>query len=341
MKTTTTIKEIARIARVDKSTVSRALNNSPLINIKTKKKVLDIASELDYFPHSLARGLISHKSETIGLIFPELSFLKNPFYTDLLRGFESVSTSNNYNMLITSFLSEKDNFPFHLIRSRKIDGLLIVCSPYSLRTFPELKHKEFPFILVNHEAEDETGCSVTSNDYQGGLMGIDHLISLGHTRIGIITGNLRCFAFSQRVQGCKTALKMRKIPLNEKLIQTGNLEEGRQSGRECMSRLLDLPFPPTAIFALSYDLAMGAVQEIKYRRLHIPGDISFLGYDIPEEDLNQGLPLSTILQNPFQIGCVSCHMLLDLCRDNTIPDNHKDIPVELAVRSTSSRKTWT
>ena len=112
MKTTTTIKEIARIARVDKSTVSRALNNSPLINIKTKKKVLDIASELDYFPHSLARGLISHKSETIGLIFPELSFLKNPFYTDLLRGFESVSTSNNYNMLITSFLSEKDNFPF-------------------------------------------------------------------------------------------------------------------------------------------------------------------------------------------------------------------------------------
>jgi DNA-binding LacI/PurR family transcriptional regulator len=329
-----TIKEIAKIANVDKSTVSRALNDSPLIPAQTKEKIISIARELNYTPNSLARGLVSHKSETLGIILPEIFFLQGPFFSEVLKGIEQISIKNGYNILIASETGKaKDNiFPFNLIRAKKIDGMLMINEQYRIKNLPQLKKEKFPFIVLNRYIKDPDINCVSSDNIQGGFLAANHLIKMGHRRIAAITGSLKLAASHERLEGYRLALLEGNIPYDKNIIKEGLFEKSVESGIECTTQLLENGPPPTAIFAFSDEIAMGVIQTVRSKGLRVPEDIAVVGYDNIEYSAHLNPPLTTISQHPFTIGATSCQMLLDILNEKKPSENHVRVPVNLIVR---------
>ena len=159
------------------STVSRAINDSPLLPKDTKEMILAIAEQLNYFPNSFARGLVSQKSETLGIILPKIFFLQGPFFSQVLSGIEHVSVKNGYNILIASATSKaKDKlFPFNLTRARRIDGMLIINENKNIQNLAALKQEGVPFVLVNRYIDDPQAPCVAPDDERGGRLATEHL----------------------------------------------------------------------------------------------------------------------------------------------------------------------
>jgi DNA-binding LacI/PurR family transcriptional regulator len=329
-----TLKQIASIARVNVSTVSRAINDSPLITKETKEMILAIAERMNYFPNSLARGLVSQKSETLGIVLPTIYFLQGPFFSQVLSGIEHVSVQNGYNILIASATGKArdKHFPFNLTRARRIDGMLIINEYQRIANLTALKKEGFPFVFVNrHFTEDDMPC-VASDNVQGGRLGTEHLIALGHRRIGIVTGSLNLNSTHGRLEGYRAALLDAGIAYDEVLVQEGLFEKGIETGLQAGEKLLAQPNPPTAIFAFSDELAIGVMQAARNRGVRIPEDLAVIGYDNIEYSAHVNPPLTTIAQDPYAIGSNACQILIDLLNGKTPEKRNLLIPVQLIVR---------
>ena len=329
-----TLKEIARIAQVNISTVSRALNDSPLITQETKEKIMAIADRLKYFPNSLARGLVSHRTETLGIILPHIFFLQGQFFSEVLRGIEVVSVKNGYNILIASAKSKKQekNFPFNLTRGKRIDGMLIINEQQRIRNLVALKKENFPFVFINRYIKDPSINCVATDNFQGGYTATNHLIKLGHKKIAVVTGSVRMAASNERLEGYKKAVLESSIPYHDHYIEEGRFDQGIESGVECGTRLFGLDDLPTAVFAFSDEIAIGLMQVIKSKGLRIPEDVALIGYDNIEYGAHLSPPLTTISQKPYIIGSESCQMLVDMLEEKPLEKNHFLVPVNLVVR---------
>ena len=329
-----TLKEIARIARVNTSTVSRAINDSPLLPRETKDMILAIAEKLNYFPNSLARGLVSRKSETLGIILPKIFFLQGPFFSQVLSGIEHVSVKHGYSILIASATSKTADrhFPFNLTRARRIDGMLIINENRRIRNLDALKQEGVPFVLVNRFLADPDAPCVAADDAGGGKVATEHLLALGHRRIGVVTGSPRVAATLDRLDGYRQALDAHDVPYDSDLVEAGLFQEGIETGSRCAERLLSLPNPPSAIFAFSDELAMGVIQAARARGLRLPEDLAVIGYDNVTFSAHLNPPLTTVAQNPYAIGSTACRMLVDMLEGRKPEQMNVLIPVRLVVR---------
>jgi len=332
-----TLKEIASAASVDISTVSRAINDSPLITRETKEMIWAIADRMDYIPNSMAQGLASRRSHTLGIILPRIFFLQGPFFSEVLSGIEKVSVENGYNIMIASSSGKnKDkHFPFNLTRARKIDGMLIINENRKIGNLTELKKEGVPFVLVNRYLEDPDAPCVAANDVHGGRIATEHLLKLGHRRIGAITGSIHLAATQGRLRGYREALENAGISFDPALVQEGLFEQGIESGVNCAAQLLALPNRPTAIFALSDELAMGVMQAAKTQGLVIPRDLALIGYDNVAYSGHLNPPLTTVSQSPRTIGATSCRMLIDLLDGTPLQQPNIRVSVRLIVRESS------
>lgn len=335
-----TLKEIARLARVDISTVSRAINDSPLIPRETKDMILAIAEKMNYFPNSLARGLVSSKSETLGIILPKIFFLQGPFFSQVLSGIEHVSVKNGYSILIASATSRaKDkHFPFNLTRARRIDGMLIINESKNIQNLSELKREGVPFVLVNRFLRDPQVPCVAADDAGGGYVATRHLVQLGHRRIGVVTGSMRVSATQGRLDGHRQALKEGGILFDDRLIEQGLFQQGIETGSRCADRLLSIPDRPTALFAFSDELAMGVMQAARSRGLKVPEDLAVIGYDNVPFSAHLNPPLTTVAQNPYAIGSTACRMLVDILGGAKPQEMNILIAVKLVVRDSCGSK---
>ncbi len=333
-RTRITLKEIASIARVNISTVSRAINDSPLITRETKEMILAIAERMNYFPNSLARGLVHQKSETLGIILPKIFFLQGPFFSQVLSGIEHTSVKNGYNILIASATSKaKDRiFPFSLTRARRIDGMLIINENRRIQNLGALKKEGVPFVLVNRHLDDPRVPCVAADDAQGGRLATEHLIGLGHRRIGVVTGSLRVSATHGRLDGYRRALEEHGLAFDSQLVAQGLFQQGVETGAKGAERLLSLEKKPTAIFAFSDDLAMGVIQGARGLGLRIPEDLAVVGYDNVTYSAHAHPPLTTVAQNPYAIGATACKMLVDILNGVRPQRTNVLIPVRLVVR---------
>ncbi len=329
-----TLREIARIARVDISTVSRAINDSPLITKNTKEMILAIAERINYIPNSLARGLASRRSETLGIILPKIFFLQGPFFSQVLSGIEHVSVKNGYNILIASATSRGADrlFPFNLTRARRVDGMLIINENKKIQNLGALKREGVPFVLVNRYLVDPRAPCVAADDVQGGRLATEHLLRLGHRRIGVVTGSSRVSATHGRLEGYKAALAAADVPFNPEWVGQGLFQEGIETGSRCAERLLALEERPTAIFAFSDELAMGVMQAARGLGLRIPEDLAVVGYDNVSYSAHFHPPLTTVAQNPYLIGSTACRMLIDLLNGARMERVNVLIPVRLVIR---------
>ena len=242
----TTIKDVAKLAGVHPSTVSRVINNDSRISEKTKNKVLFIINKLGYTPNAVARGLKTKRTYTIGMLVPDIT---NPFFAEIARGVEDAANERGFNVILcnTDEKIKKEITYLNILKGKRVDGLILGTAHVNDKSIFKLEKSKFPYILIARDINGLEKNCVIVNDVEGGVMATEHLIKLGHRKIAHIAGSFEVRGSIHRLEGYKRALKKHKIEYKEELVEEGDLKI--QGGYQAMKKLLKLTELPTAIFA--------------------------------------------------------------------------------------------
>jgi LacI family transcriptional regulator len=308
---TATLEDIAQRSGVSVSTVSRVLNNvadQSRISSRTQQLVLRAAKELRYRPNQLARGLRLKKTSTIGLIVPDIS---NPFFAYVTRSIQREAHCHGYSLVVCDTDENLDLEIEHvnLLVDKGVDGLIVLPVGQKSEHLLRLRKEKIPFVLVDRHFDDLAASSVLVDNYRGAFEVVEHLIQMGHSRIGIIQGLPGTYTSKGRLKGYQDALKANGITFENELIVGSSFRE--ETGYAGMKYLMNLSNPPTAVFATGDLLALGALKAIEEERWRIPEDVSLVAFD--EIDFNPYLkcPLTTVAQPKESMGELAVKLLLD------------------------------
>ncbi|HVT96548.1 MAG TPA: LacI family DNA-binding transcriptional regulator [Acidobacteriaceae bacterium] len=270
------IHAVARQAHVSIATVSRTINHVPSVNPKLAKRVWEAIRELNYFPNTQARALVSGRSRLLGLIVSEIT---NPFFPELIQGFEEVAVENGYEILIGSTNYEPDRMQRCIRRmvERNAEGVAVMTFGIEQPLLDQLTDRNVPLVFVD-VAPNRPGMSVLKVDYHHGIrQGVQHLAALGHRRIAFVSGPLRLHSAQSRLGAFKKALGECGIPVDETLmVEADHTMEG---GMAAAANLMAHKDPPTAIMCSNDMLAIGALHECSRSGLRVPDDVSIIGFD--------------------------------------------------------------
>src|SRR5579883_888546 len=295
MKKKLTILDIARLAGVSKSTVSRVLNQSARVDPETRKHVLRIIEEYDFKPSLNAKGL-KGQSQLIGLLVPALTW---PLIIEIIQGIAPMVENSAYELILYNFSTFKDfsNVVDRVVATRLSAGLLAMIHTQSTAHLIELHQQGIPVVLIDTIGLRTSLPLVVADNYGGAYQAVHHLTSLGHRRIGYINGGIEFPYSHERYRGYRDALRDAHLQPDPLLFQQGYSEI--TSGRACVKALLELDEPPTAIFAANDEMAYGVLDVAKMRGLRIPEDLSVIGFDDIAPSASTHPALTTIHQ-PFR-----------------------------------------
>lgn len=270
-----TIKDIAKLANVSHTTVSRALNDSPLIKPGTKKKILEIASQLNYTPNFNAKSLVMQKSYTIGLFLTSITNgTSSSFFVETVNGVNQI-INQNYNLYIKGIDDISD---YSMIHHKRFDGIILMSQSEVDNDFIRyLQETKIPFVVLNRDVEDSSIINILSNDREGSKQAVRHLLQSGHRDIGLVEGIKGFKSTMERREGYLKALVDYNIPIKNEYIIQGNYD--MESGYKAMEKFLSLEHPPTAVFCSNDDMAIGAINAAFAKDVLVPRDISIVGFD--------------------------------------------------------------
>jgi DNA-binding LacI/PurR family transcriptional regulator len=300
-----TIRDIARLAGVSHTTVSRVLNSDPRVRPQTAAKVLKVVADHRYRPSALARQLARGHSRLIGLMVSDIS---NPFYAELARAIEDNARNLGYLVIICS----TDDRPEVLSRYVKsvveagIDGLIIASVRLHDPIVENLIEDDFPLVMVNRRLEAEMGSYVVLDNFRGAYRLTRHLIENGYRKIAMITGPADVSTAADRLQGYLHAMKDHGIPLDRSLIHHVNFT--RPDGFETTTRLMSAESRPEAIFGGNDNIALGAMDAVRKMRLRVPEDVALVGFDDTES--SREMQLTTVSQKKYKMGDLSVKILI-------------------------------
>jgi LacI family transcriptional regulator len=327
-----TIYEIAKKAGVSTATVSRALSGGGYVRKELREHILQVAKAMDYQPNSFARGLVTRQSYILGLIVPDIC---NPFFPAVARGVEDVANENGYNVLLcnTDGSPKKENNYINVLRSRQADGVIFTTSQVSSKNVRTLMNSGIPVVLADRRMDLECD-TVAADNVEGAFRATQHLLDLGHARIGIITGPMGVATSEDRVEGYKGALSERGIAPNPDLVREGDYRE--RSGYDGAMELIRLSDPPTAIFACNDLMAVGALHALEESQLRVPDDVSVVGYDDITVASVARPRLTTVAQPKYEMGAIACRMLIDRLRAPGSPYQTVLLRPQLVLRESSA-----
>ncbi|MCM3267473.1 LacI family DNA-binding transcriptional regulator [Paenibacillus elgii] len=270
-----TIKDIAKLAGVSHTTVSRALNDSPLINPETKERIKAIAGSMNYTPNYSARSLVLDRSYNLGLFFTTLhTGTSAGFLYEAIKGVNDV-IKDEYNLIVRGIDDYKS---FHKVNRKNFDGIIVMSQSESDQSFIEYaSDKEIPLVVLNRPVESVQVMNFVPDDQSGAYRLTEYLVQQGHRHIAIIEGKQGFKSTQARRDGYREALHKHGITVPEAYYVSGNYD--LESGHAAMSKLLELPDRPTAVFCCNDDMALGAVKAVTERGLSVPEDISVAGFD--------------------------------------------------------------
>jgi len=335
---TVTIFDVAERAGVSYSTVSRVVNNFAYVKPATRTKVQAAMDELGYVANLKARSLAGGRSQIIGILTYDLDTNYN---VEVVRGIDEEVSIQDYDMILSTTHHRRQKEAEHVgkLAQGLVDGLLIVL-PSNLDAYVStLITQGFPFILIDHEGMAQEGIgSIQATNHRGGYDATQHLLDLGHRRIGIITGPYSdptvVSSAVDRLEGYRAAINNAGITYNPSLIYEGDFGFG--SGRDGAGHLLDLDPRPTAIVAASDVTAFGVIETARLRGLDVPDDLSVIGFDdIPEATYHRPA-LTTIRQSLREMGRLAARMLIQhLDGKDEQPLTRIELPTKLVIRSTT------
>ncbi len=329
-----TIVEVAAQAGVSFGTVSRVINNDVHVREETRERVLQAMRQLKFVANRQARSLAGGKSNSIGVLVPDLG---TGYIGEIIRGIDAELSLSGLDLILYTThrtASKESNYVTNLATGM-VDGLLVVLPRNPVDFIGSLTQRRFPFVLIDHQGTGRDCPAVGATNWQGGYNATEYLIKLGHTRIGFITGSMDLGCSLDRLDGYRSALRIYHIPEAPGLIYEGTFAQ--QDGYAGATALLAMPDPPTAIFASNDVMAMGVMDAVRDRGLRIPEDVSIIGFDdIPQASLVH--PALTTINQPLEkMGRVATQMLLDLLNQPEKSPGRIELPTQLVVRETCNR----
>lgn len=286
-----TMKDIARIAQVSTSTVSHVINNSRFVSEEIRQKVLGVVEQLNYTPSALARSLKVKETKTIGML---VTTSDNPFFAEVVASVERYCSQHQYNLILCNTEDDEKRLTKNLqiLLQKQVDGLLLMCTESRLNAKP--LNLSVPTVVMDWWPNELRADRIHENAFLGGYLATKTLIEHHHKEIAIITGNLQKRLAYDRLLGYQKAMAEHQLPIQEDWIVQSQFSF--QGGAIGMETLLQLKSRPSAVFACSDSIAVGAYQVAWRQGLRIPQDISIIGYDDIALARYLSPPLSTIHQ---------------------------------------------
>ena len=324
---------MAERANVSVTTVSHVINETRPVSDELRQRVLAAMDELGYQPNLLARSLRQGKTHTIGMIIPDNA---NPFFAEMARGVEDASFEQGYSVILCNSDGnlDKELLYANVLAEKRVDGIIFVAAGLSIERILDLQARRMPLVVVDRDLPEAAVDSVLTDNAQGGWLATHHLVELGHRRIGCITGPSDITPSAERITGYRQALDESGIPVDKALIVRGDFQY--DSGYQAASQLLQMDDPPTAIFACNDLMAIGVMSAALKLGLHIPADLSVIGFDDVRLASFANPPLTTIVQPKYEIGVIATTMLLERMHDLEMPARRRVFETNLLLRQSTA-----
>lgn len=330
-----TLEEVARLAGVSRSTVSRVVNNQPNVHAETRERVWQAIQQSGYRPHAVARSLVTNRTHIIGMVIPEAvtTLFADPFFPLLLRGATESCNARHYQLMLSLFSdpAKQEEMYQRVLHNSYLDGVVVASTSLQDPLVSMLLRDRVPFVSVGRHTDSRVHY-IDVDNIGGARMAVEHLIRLGHQRIATITGRMDMTSGQDRLAGYRQALQAHHIPVEEELIIEGDFTEG--SGAAGIQRLL--PTHPTAVFTASDMTAIGALKALRQAGLHVPQDIALVSFDdIPIASAIE--PALTTVRQPIErLGSMAVDLLLGILESPSqeeTPAQRIILPTELVVRA--------
>jgi Transcriptional regulators len=323
-----TIKDVAREARVSVATVSRVLNGSGPVSDETKRRIREVAGRMRYVPHGGARSLITSRTDTLGVLLPDLY---GEFFSEVMRGMDDTAQRSGFHLLISRSHADNDGVDAAMRAMRgRVDGVVVMSPDLdadSLLNIPTT----IPVVLLCSVSRGNELDSLTIHNCRGAREMVSHLVSLGHRRIAIIKGARRNYDAAERLRGYRMALRDAGIAPDRTLEREGGFTE--VGGYSATLDLLALEPRPTAIFAANDSMAIGALSALRESGVQIPDDMSVAGFDDIPLARYMDPPLSSVRVPICHLGSRAIEMLLHgVAHKNGHARKRERVSTELVIR---------
>jgi LacI family transcriptional regulator len=337
-----TIRELARLSGVSIGTVSRALNGYPDVGPDTRERILLLAEELDYTPTAAARTLVTQRSHVVGVFLEtgrDHPHIQHPFFHEVLAGLKERLGAAGYDLLLFASEHPGNGFGPHSYlkrcRHHHVDGAILMGLTADDVEVQRLGRSSLPCVSVDVELEGDDTSWVCSDSGQGARLAVRHLRDLGHKRIAHIAGPLETTPALDRLRGFQRSMQGLGLSYFDELVVYGDYYY--DSGREAMERLLSLEQPPTAVFAASDMMAMGAMRAVQAAGLSVPQDVAVVGFDDIQVAAVAHPPLTTIRQEKAELGALAAETLLRRMEPGGSADieTNLTLPVTLVARQST------
>lgn len=304
-----TIDDVAKLAGVSKSSVSRVLNgNFQYMSEDMKAKIFAAIEQLSYTPNSLAQSLKKKKSQVIGIVLSDIS---NTFWSDVLRGVQEACNANGYSLMVNfNDNADTEKETLLLLRNRQVDGLIVNTTGANPQLFQDMLEEKFPFVMLDRSLGGMKVDTVVVNNLAGARQAMQYMVDHGHRKIGILLhtpGNLS--PRLERLEAYRQAHLLNGLPISDDYIKICGTARGE--GIKAMEELLAMPDRPTAVFTTNISLSLEALTGIKKCGLKVPADISVFGYDDFAWSPLLDPPLSTVAQPSYEMGVKAAGLLIE------------------------------
>lgn len=327
-----TIYDLAKEAGVSAATVSKVLNNKPDVGKKTRDKVLRIAEELGYKPNATARTLATRRSKTIGVFFQDHlnSGFRHPFLQDILATFKDIVAEKGYDLF---FFTQTDPENFEaLARYRQVDGIFLLGVPRMNSNLKSLMYSDIPCMSIDLDLLGPKAGYLTSDNARGAEQAVDYLVSMGHKEIAFISDIFLTKPGHDRLVGFQQAMTKHQLLIRPEWIVSGDFSE--EGGYRAAQILLNHSRIPTAIFAASDMMAIGAMRAIRENHITVGEDLSIIGFDDLALLRYVTPQLTTIRQKKDEMGSLAGKALLELMVNSNYVPTVITVPTELVIRET-------
>jgi DNA-binding LacI/PurR family transcriptional regulator len=331
------IKDIARAAGVSRSTVSRSLRDSPVIAPATRDRIKALAAELGYSPDGHARGLVTGRSHTIGIV---VTTIADPFVAEVVQGVETVAHDHGYTVVLSTSGAEstREIAAVQMLRSKRVDGVIVTASRIGALYLDHVERIGVPVVLINNHNEQSGHYThtVTVDNQHGAGLAMDHLLGTGHRRIAYVTGPADHSSDMDRLRAYRQALEAHGLPTLAELVLSG--DGFPQGGEQAYRRLAALTPRPSAAFCYNDMTAIGLLRAARRDGVRVPEDLAIVGFDDIPLAAYVEPALTTIAQPKVEMGRLAMEMLLTLMRtDIPAGERPSDIIVqgELVIRGSA------
>ncbi|WP_281974751.1 LacI family DNA-binding transcriptional regulator [Halobacillus litoralis] len=327
-----TIKDVAKRAGVALSTASYALNGSSKVSGATIEKVMRAARELNYQKNGFASDLKRTKTNTIALILSDMS---GPYFSELIKGVQEVTASNQYDLIACSSVGGSRSTATKFLREKRVDGAIILANNIQTQLIEESAREDFPIVVLDREVQNPYAIHVEVNNRQGAFEATEHLIEKGHRSLGYVSGPMDSHDNEERFTGFSDALEHYDIPFQSRLKISGDFT--REGGYRATKMLIAQQNLPDAIFYANDEMAVGGLQAFKEKGIRVPADISIVGFDDIQLAEYVNPPLTTVRQPKYEAGALAVHMIFQMLAGEKVEKSF-NLSTELVERSSVKMK---